>query len=267
MVQQYPPLQAHIIESICKTIAETNDGLSGTEIGKILADCEISDTDPSLTKWKRLYNAFVNYQNQSKRSNRILKFIQVAMQPIRYIGREEMFHNRRIEVNKRLSFIGLEINEKGKYVAIKKSETIKEAEQRANRFKQQLESRDVHPNIFIYCISELLVENYFHSVFEATKSVADRIRILSGLNIDGNRLVDTTLLGINPSIRINMLSNETEQSEQGGLAYLIKGLFGIIRNPTAHIPKIKFEINEVEALEIMVIISYIHKRFDKAGYK
>ncbi len=267
MSQIHAPLDSSLIESICRTIAETNDGLKGTEIQKLLIECNIQDTDPDITKWKRLYNAFANYQNQNQQSNRILKFIQAAMQPVKYIGQEELFEMRRFELNKRLSFIGLELNEKGKFEKINKSKTIKEAEQRANRFKHQLEIRNVHSNVFIYCKSELLQENYFHSVFEAIKSIANRIQILSGLTTDGSKLVDTALLGTNPAIRINMLSNETERSEQNGLAFLIKGLFGIIRNPTAHIPKIKFEINETEALEIMVIVSYVHKRFDKAGYK
>jgi len=44
---------------------------------------------------------------------------------------------------------------------------------------------------------------------------------------------------------------------------MIKGLFGLIRNPTAHEPKIKFLIEEDEALDVMTTISYIHKRLDK----
>ncbi len=47
------------IESICKTIADTNDGLTGSEIAKVLGDSRISDVDPLNTKWKRLYNAFI----------------------------------------------------------------------------------------------------------------------------------------------------------------------------------------------------------------
>jgi len=45
--------------------------------------------------------------------------------------------------------------------------------------------------VFEYCIAELLAENYFHSVFEATKSIAERIRELTGIEIDGATLVDT----------------------------------------------------------------------------
>lgn len=59
-----PIIQPHILESLCKVIADTSTGLTGSEIGKILTDCKIIDTDPQMTKWKRRYNAFVNSQNR-----------------------------------------------------------------------------------------------------------------------------------------------------------------------------------------------------------
>ena len=73
MTTRHPLLEPHLLESICRTIADTSTGLSGTEIGKILADSGIYDIDPTNTKWKRLYNAFVNWQNQNHCSNHILK--------------------------------------------------------------------------------------------------------------------------------------------------------------------------------------------------
>lgn len=45
------------LESICKTLGETNNGLSGTEITKYLAECNIKDLQLNSTKWKRLYDA------------------------------------------------------------------------------------------------------------------------------------------------------------------------------------------------------------------
>ena len=258
-----PKFEPHILESICRTIADTNVGLTGSEIGQTLRNCDMVDVDALNTKWKRLYNAFVEWQNKNQCSNHILKFIQVAMQPARYIGQEALFHDRRVDLNKRLSFVGLELAETGKYRIVSKSTTISEAEERANRFKHKLESRNVHSFIFNYCKAELLVENYFHSVFEATKSLADRIRKITGLQNDGNALVETAFSTTIPLIKINDLKNDSERSEHIGLCNLVKGIFGLIRNPTAHEPKIKFIITEDEALYVMVTISYIHKRLDK----
>jgi uncharacterized protein (TIGR02391 family) len=258
-----PVFEAAVIEAICTKIADTHDGLTGTEIGALLTQCSIKDIDPQNTKWKRLYHAFVEWQNTNQCSNHILTFIQSALSPVRYLGKEELFHSRRHEINKRLSFIGIELNETGKYQEVNKATTISEAEQRASRFKYKLEIRNVHELIFEYCKPELLTENYFHAVFEAIKSIADRIRKMTGLYADGAELIDTTFSTKSPLLRINLLQNDTDRSEHLGLMNLIKGLFGLIRNPTAHVPKIKFAIEEDEALDLMSLISYTHKRLDR----
>jgi uncharacterized protein (TIGR02391 family) len=262
-VSRRPMLSANTLEAIAKSIGDSGNGLTGTEIGKILGDSKIPDTDPGLSKAKRLYNAFVNWQNANQCSNHILQFIQLALDPVRYVGQENVFQFRRNEINKRLAFIGVELGENGKYRNVEKATTISEAEQRASHFKYKLESRNIHATIMQYCTAELLVENYFHSVFEAIKSVADRIRQMTGVHADGNALVETAFSTSAPLIRINVFVTDTDRSEHLGLANLIKGIFGLIRNPTAHEPKIKFPIDEEMALDIMTTISYIHKRLDK----
>jgi len=45
---------------------------------------------------------------------------------------------------------------------------------------------------------------------------------------------------------------------------LLKGVFGTFRNTTAHAPKITWEINEQDALDILSMISLIHRKLDKA---
>ncbi len=263
-VVKRPAFPPHVLEGVCQTIAATEDGLTGSEISKILGDNNITDTDPTLTKWKRLYNAFVNWQNEHKCSNHILKFIQHALHPSRYIGKRELYLNRLHSINKPLSFAGLELGDNGLFKEIKKSVTLTDAEQRANVFLYKLQNRNVHENVFQYCKAELLVDNYFHSVFEAVKSIADRLRSMTGVHADGNPLADTVFSTSNPLIRINLLATDTDRSEHLGLSNLIKGLFGLIRNPTAHVPKISFVITEEDALDIMTTVSLIHKRLDKA---
>jgi len=160
-VTKQPIIQSYHLESICQTIAATSEGLTGTEIGKILADCRIVDTDAVGTKWKRLYNAFVHNQNKNQCSNQILNFLSYAMQPSRYLGKDVLYHSRLNELNKSLSFIGIELTEQAKFKKTTKATTLTEAQQRASHFKQKLESRNVHSEIIKYCNAELLVENYF----------------------------------------------------------------------------------------------------------
>ncbi len=87
---------------------------------------------------------------------------------------------------------------------------------------------------------------------------------MTNLHADGYGLVETAFNLSHPMIRINLLQNDTHKSEHNGLANLIKGLFSHIRNPTAHEPKITFPIPEDEALDILTVVSFIHKKLDKA---
>lgn len=45
---------------------------------------------------------------------------------------------------------------------------------------------------------------------------------------------------------------------------LLKGLFGMFRNTTAHAPKITWRIEEQDALDILSLISLVHRRLDNA---
>ncbi|HEX4373727.1 MAG TPA: TIGR02391 family protein, partial [Puia sp.] len=224
----------------------------------------IQDTDPGITKWKRLYNAFTRSQKKHQCSNQVLQFLTAAMQPSRYFGKQEFFITRLNELNKRLSFIGISMTESAKFLIVEKAQTLSEAQQRASHFRYKLEIRNVHSDVFKYCGEELLQENFFHAVFEGVKSIADRLRGMTGIYADGNALIDIAFSTTTPLVRINLLQNETERSEHVGLSNMIKGLFGLIRNPTAHRPKIKFIIEEEEALDIMTLISFTHKKLDKA---
>jgi len=74
--------------------------------------------------------------------------------------------------------------------------------------------------VLSYCRAELLDENYFHAVFEATKGVAERIRTLSGLSGDGADLVNKAFAGQQPVLVLGPLITESEKSEQKGFANL-----------------------------------------------
>lgn len=67
-----------------------------------------------------------------------------------------------------------------------------------------------------------------------------------------------------PHLALSALRNESEQSEQKGFINLLKGLFGMFRNTTAHAPKIAWEIGEQDALDILSMVSLVHRRLDSA---
>jgi len=45
-----PPFSPQHQEAICRVLADTDTGLTGSEIGYLLQDSRIVDTDPTLTK-------------------------------------------------------------------------------------------------------------------------------------------------------------------------------------------------------------------------
>ena len=49
----------------------------------------------------------------------------------------------------------------------------------------------IRPEVLSFCTEKLLQDNHFHAVFEATKSLAQKIRDLTGLQLDGAALIDT----------------------------------------------------------------------------
>ncbi len=255
-----------VIESISKILGDTSNGFTGSEITSVLNASKIDDIASGSTKWKRLNSALVNKQNIDKCANNILAFIEHAMKPSRHINNHEWFNNTRFELNKVLSFTGYTLQENGKISTTIKSYTISEAAAKASKLKEHLLIRKVHPDVLLYCKEELLVDNYFHVVFEATKSVADKIRIKTDLNSDGATLVDDafSIKDKVPHLAINTLQTESEQSEQKGFMNLIKGLFGTFRNTTAHAPKIKWSIEIQDALDILSMVSLIHRRLDNA---
>ena len=67
-----------------------------------------------------------------------------------------------------------------------------------------------------------------------------------------------------PHLALNSLQSESEKSEQKGFVNILKGLFGTFRNTTAHAPKIVWKIEEQDALDILSMVSLIHRRLDNS---
>lgn len=186
------------------------------------------------------------------------------MKPSRHVKNHEWFHEIRNQLNFILSFEGLEIEHTGIIKQITASKTLSEAEERALKLKKVLIDRIIHNDVLLFCKAELLVDNYFHAVFEATKSIAEKIRNKTNLTSDGAKLIDQTLAfkGKIPYLALSNLMTESEESEQKGFMNLIKGVFGTFRNTTAHAPKITWTINKQDALDILSMISLIHRKLD-----
>lgn len=261
------PFSAQQIEAVARVLADTSEGLTGQEITFILGSAGILDVDPRNTKWKRLYNAIASVQAEKGVGNHLLMVVTRALDPVRYTNEPGRFESRRQSVNAILVLAGFELGDDGKLRRVRQAQSVTEAVERASRLSAALLSRGVHGDVLKYCRAELLDQNYFHAVFEATKSIAAKVRALSGLDGDGAELIQRAFAVSKdgtPLLAINSLSTETDRGEQRGFVSLVVGLFGTVRNPLAHNPKVEWPMSEQDALDILTLASLVHRKLDSA---
>ena len=231
------------------------------DLGLLLHDCQIEEK-AGTPKWERMLLALSFRQQQDGCANNVIAFLQAALNPSRFRNNNEMFERFRGDVNYHLAFHGMQIGEDGKARRVQKADTVSEAAERANELREELRRRNVHPDVIAFCKEELLQQNYFHCVLEASKSLAQKIRDRTGLSQDGAALVDAAFSVKSPMLALNQLATDTEQSEQKGFGNLLKGIFGTFRNVTAHGPKVHWSINKRDAMDALTLISYAHRRVD-----
>lgn len=119
-------------------------------------------------------------------------------------------------------------------------------------------NRAIHSEVQKYCIKD-----YYYAVFKAAKGLAQRVRDITGLTIDGGTLFQTAFSKNDPYLFFNSMKTDIEISEFIGLKELIEAIFHLVRNPAAHTPKINWKVDEDKALDILNVISFAHKYLDE----
>lgn len=99
MPEPRSPWPDHVVEGVAQVLGETTSGLTGSEIGRLLAQCGIQDPDPGDTKWRRLCLALIERQRQDRSPNNLIAFIYAAMEPVRYRNDMALFTLRQDALN------------------------------------------------------------------------------------------------------------------------------------------------------------------------
>lgn len=252
---------------IGRILGDTATGFTGSEIGALLTACGFPDPGP-ITKRHRLFEGLQAGQARDGSGGRVTQLIERAMDPVRYRGQRNVLDARREQMNVVLAFAGMRLREDGKLEAVRAATTLSDAERRATKLRSELMRRGIGGDVLAFCRPELLEGNYFHAVFEATKSVAHKLRDRTGLTSDGSTLVSEALGiqgGKTPKLAWNTMTTENDKNEHRGVALLISGTFSYFRNLPAHAPKVGFRtVTEEEALEVLTILSFLHRRLDAA---
>ncbi len=266
------------LKSICGILADTSRGLAKKELTEILNQCKISLVDDGnktigngiayqvgLNKRDWLCNCFANEVNTNGNDEKIYKFIETALDPIRYTKVEDRKKYNWLfeELNKVILLVGMQVRNDGKLVVAQRASSLNEVDSRVNSLKKKLYDRSIHHEVAKYCIEDYLRKDYFDAVFEASKGLAERVRQLSGLTLDGGELFQTAFSIKDPFVVLNTLETESERSEFKGLRELMEAIFHLARNPAAHTPKVNWRVDETKALDILTLISFAHKYLDE----
>lgn len=272
--KRYPAIDEPIVRSLSEALGRTEGGLTNKQINELLAAARIPDPTPpaspgtyvAISKRDRLFNVLTAQQRRDGCSNAVLAFVAKALAPIRFHESPGAFEALRDEVNVPLAFAGYCVDDAGKLHPKRQAETLTEARHRALRLRSQLVDRGAHPRLLRYCVAEIDDDNYFHAVLEASKSLADEVRCRTGRSEDGVLLIDAVFeLGKrgHPLLALNKMSTDTERSRHNGLANSLRGVFGSLRNPVAHEPKIKSTMTGQDAVDELCHMSYLHRRLDE----
>lgn len=251
------------LEAICRVLGEAT---VGGRIPGALADAGIPAESLLSTKWRRLVEDARREQARSGDGSCVRRLIEAIMAPVGFSQNPGAFDEARGDLNRVLALTGHELKADGLVAKVEAARTLREAERRAVALHEKLAERGVHPDVLRACRPELLEENYFHAVLEATKSLAEKVRSRTGLDGDGYELFDRAFslkTGL-PPLAFNRLENETEKGEHRGLATLMRGVSGAFRNPTAHALRESWPISEKDATDLLQTVSLLHRRLDQA---
>lgn len=260
-------IDKYVIENVCRVLGELTTGFKITNMFRSL---RIYDFDivtygkPVSTKWKRLRDAIVYECTQQKKATPFFKVIEYIMKPINFVSCPEGWQSNRRDINANLLFYGFELTDAGKVITTEAVDNVKDAHKRLQSFQNKLEMYDIHANILQFCDEELFQSNYFHAILEASKSVLQRVREISELELDGTKLIQQSLSFKNPIILIegNMLKTETDRSLYNGLKNLLETIVSLYRNPKAHAPKLFDVTSETDAITAFNMMSLAHRILD-----
>ncbi|HEX3052538.1 MAG TPA: TIGR02391 family protein [Aggregatilineaceae bacterium] len=104
--------------------------------------------------------------------------------------------------------------------------------------------------------------HHARAVEEAYKYLNNLVKRKVGETADGSPLMQSVFSAKNPKLKLNSLSNQSENDEQTGLMNIFAGAMMGIRNPRAH--EHDWEDTELHALQLLTLANYLVERVEQA---
>ena len=134
-----------------------------------------------------------------------------------------------------------------------------DGENPVGRALRAYEGLDLHPEI-ARAAGELYRDgHYANGIEDAVKALNQLVRLRSGEEIDGTKLMERVFSPNNPVLRFNDLADDSDKDEQRGFMMMFSGAVAGLRNPRAH----KLIQDDPErALEFIAFVSLLAKLLD-----
>ena len=100
------------------------------------------------------------------------------------------------------------------------------------------------------------------AIFEAFKAINKRVKAMTGLDLDGSKLMAEALADSGEQIVLADLSTQTGRDIQAGFRFMLMGAVRGIRNPDAH--ELFEALDPDEAFETLAFASMLMRRLDDA---
>jgi uncharacterized protein (TIGR02391 family) len=125
----------------------------------------------------------------------------------------------------------------------------------------RLEARDLHPVIAEAASKLYRNTHYANAIVDAVKALNNLVRLRSGKDLDGDKLMTTVFSPDKPILRFNDLKDQSARDQQKGYMMMFAGVVAGLRNPRAHDLT---QDDPEDALEWIAHISHLAKLLDGA---
>jgi uncharacterized protein (TIGR02391 family) len=251
------PITGMTLEEIARAIGDT---YTGTQLPRYLRESGISEefivAEVTGSKWEYVLGIFEALHDGGSAARRALR---------QFIGGwlEGRYHTPpRPEVRKRIAALlaaqGWHVHE-GRLVI---GERTADAVGTLSPLGQDARIAALHADV------REVADRYLESghpevaIFEAFKAINNRVKAMTGLDLDGSKLMGDAFTDTEPPIALGDLSTETGRNIQAGFRLLFMGAVRGIRNPDAH--ELFKALDAEEALETLAFASLLMRRLDEA---
>jgi len=120
----------------------------------------------------------------------------------------------------------------------------------------------LHPLVRQAATRHYQAKDFRNAVLDAITAVFDKIRERTGIDQDGDRLINQVLSVREPILILSEIETQSGQNDQSGFADIFRGFYRGVRNPKAH--SLEHDLDATKAGQHLVLASLLMRRIVEA---